>query len=131
MYESEIKDNEQMAKFMHTKKEGSVYFIPELGHITLGGNWKTEFDREQLKYHKEWKWLMPVVRRVMSNEFKLSRVESTAKALAQALCKADIHLSYKYVLKLINMEEAYKEADEISEEDLQASADYFDKLVKE
>jgi hypothetical protein len=34
------------------------YNFPGFGYMTSVGNWKDEFQRHQLKFHKDWNWSM-------------------------------------------------------------------------
>lgn len=37
------------------------YCFSEHGYLTLSGEFKTDFHAHELKFHKQWNWIMPVV----------------------------------------------------------------------
>jgi hypothetical protein len=55
-------DNKLIAEFMYGKKE--VYDLPQFGYIKSNGSWQDEFSIEQMKFNKDWNWLMQVVEKI-------------------------------------------------------------------
>ena len=63
-----IENNKLISIFMGKKE--SPYEFSEFGYINSKGQWKDEFLPEQLKFHKDWNWLMKVVEKIENyNEF--------------------------------------------------------------
>lgn len=58
--------NKLIAKFMgETKyKDEEAWSITRHGYLTVHGDFKTKFRASELKYHKSWDWLMPVVEKI-------------------------------------------------------------------
>jgi hypothetical protein len=61
------KNNRLITEFMGLK---SPYELPQFGTLKINGEFKTEFNEDQLKYHKDWNWLMEVVDKIDSIELK-------------------------------------------------------------
>jgi len=87
--------NKLIAEFMGKNQE--PYDFPEHGYITFGGAVKTDFFKEQLKFHKSWDWLMPVLKKVreiinacLSEEYvnlKLSPYDYTIEQVYESVVK--------------------------------------------
>jgi hypothetical protein len=61
--------NRMIAEFMGVNKNNNgTYELPQFGRLNLGGEFKTEFNDTQLKYHLSWEWLMPVVEEIEEND---------------------------------------------------------------
>lgn len=58
-------NNKLIAEFLGQK--GDVLQFPKFGYITTSGNWKDEFTPNELKFHKDWNWLMEVVKKIRNN----------------------------------------------------------------
>ena len=56
-----IENNELIAEFMGLSEP---YYLPQYGNIRPNGEWKDEFNINQLKYNSSWDWLMPVVEKI-------------------------------------------------------------------
>jgi hypothetical protein len=56
-----LENNKLIAEFMGLVEP---YELPQHGTIRPNGDFKTGFTSAQLKYHKSWDWLMPVVEKV-------------------------------------------------------------------
>ena len=63
-----IEDNKLIAEFMGLSEP---YELPQHGTIRPNGHFKTEFTKEQLRYHSSWDWLMPVVEKIESLNMEL------------------------------------------------------------
>jgi hypothetical protein len=66
-------NNKLIAEFMVLKEP---YELPQHGIIRPNGYFKTEFLAEELKYHKSWDWLIPVVQKIdeMGYNVHISRI---------------------------------------------------------
>ena len=93
-----MKDNKIIAEFMGLTEP---FELPQFGTIRPDGEFKTEFNTHQLKYHTSWDWLMPV-----ANEIIKSRDEQNADwdltDLKYALQTTNIEYVYKAVVEFIN-----------------------------
>ena len=59
--------NRMIAEFMGVNKNNNgTYELPQFGRLNLGGEFKTEFNDTQMRYHTSWDWLMPVVKECFS-----------------------------------------------------------------
>ena len=92
-----MKDNKIIAEFMGLTEP---FELPQFGTIRPDGEFKTEFNTHQLKYHTSWDWLMPV-----ANEIIKSRDEQNADwdltDLKYALQTTNIEYVYKAVVEFI------------------------------
>lgn len=70
-------NNSIIARFMGGLTE--PFELPQHGTIRPNGDFKTEFTIEQLKYHKSWDWLMPVVEKIESLGYEFIIIESRCK----------------------------------------------------
>jgi hypothetical protein len=46
--------------------------LPQFGTLKINGEFKTEYNEDQLKYHKDWNWLMEVVEKIEGLNFFIS-----------------------------------------------------------
>ena len=66
---------------MGIKPKDDVYEFHQHGYITSTG-WKDNFYSSELKYHKSWDWLMPVITEIttdqnlIENEFRENIMDS-------------------------------------------------------
>ena len=52
-----IKDKKVVTEFMGcTVGIMGTYSLPEYGYLTLKGEFKTDFQLNELKYHTSWEW---------------------------------------------------------------------------
>jgi len=58
-----LETNKIIAEF-YNGEEANYYNFPQFGYITASGEWKTEFFHNDLKFHKDWNWLMSVVQKI-------------------------------------------------------------------
>lgn len=59
-----------IAEFLQVdKNENGTFELPQFVKITIGGTFKTEFKSSQLKYHKDWNWLMEAVEKIGSTDY--------------------------------------------------------------
>jgi hypothetical protein len=56
--------NKLIAQFLGQKKQ--PFEFPQFGFIRHNGEWKDTFTEDQLKFHKDWNWLMSVVEKIES-----------------------------------------------------------------
>jgi hypothetical protein len=52
-------NNKLIAEFMGETKQ--PFGFPQFGYIKTNGDWKDTFFDSELKFHKDWNWLMEVV----------------------------------------------------------------------
>jgi hypothetical protein len=57
-------NNKLIAQFLGQKVE--PFEFPQFGFIKTNGDWKDTFTEDQLKFHKDWNWLMEVVEKIDS-----------------------------------------------------------------
>jgi hypothetical protein len=57
-----IDKNKKLAGFLG--QENQPYEFPQFGYVKTNGDWKDEFLDFQLKFDKDWNWLMLVVHRI-------------------------------------------------------------------
>ena len=62
--ENITENNKLIAKFMGEQKQ--PFEFPQFGYINIMGDWKDTFFDNQLKFHKDWNWLMKVVEKIHS-----------------------------------------------------------------
>ena len=55
-------NNKLIAEFMGEQKQ--PFEFPQFGYINIMGDWKDTFFDNQLKFHKDWNWLMSVVEKI-------------------------------------------------------------------
>ena len=55
-------ENKLIAEFMYGTKK--VYDLPQFGYIKSNCNLHDEFNVEQMKFNKDWNWLMQVVEKI-------------------------------------------------------------------
>ena len=74
MNQSKISEgNELIAKFMGEKQMIGYWYIPSMGEwkpipYTYESETAEHFNTEELKYHSDWKWVMPVWDKLISSE---------------------------------------------------------------
>lgn len=60
-------NNKLIAEFLNTQiNSDDTYELPKFGTIRLNGDFKTSFTLEEMKFNKDWNWLMEVVDRIES-----------------------------------------------------------------
>ena len=59
-----IENNKLIAEFLGEIKQ--PFEFPQFGYINIMGDWKDTFFDDQLKFHKDWNWLMEVVEKIES-----------------------------------------------------------------
>jgi hypothetical protein len=58
-------ENKLIAEFLNTDvNNDGTYELPQFGTIRPNGNFKTSFTLEQMKFDKDWNWIMEVVRKI-------------------------------------------------------------------
>jgi hypothetical protein len=57
-------NNKLIAEFLGQNK--MPYEFPQFGYIKTNGDWNDTFFDNQLKFHKDWNWLMEVVEKIES-----------------------------------------------------------------
>jgi hypothetical protein len=57
-------NNKLIANFLGQKEQ--PFEFPQFGYIRHDGEWKDSFHEDQLKFHKDWNWLMSVVDKIES-----------------------------------------------------------------
>ena len=67
-----MKDNKIIAEFMGLTEP---FELPQFGTIRPDGEFKTEFNTHQLKYHTSWDWLMPVVQKIRLEDLDFDVLE--------------------------------------------------------
>ena len=63
--------------------------LPQFGSLRPNGDFKTEFTAEQLKYHKNWAWLMEVVEKIETLSYVKGRHFYLLKSSAYVQIKVD------------------------------------------
>jgi hypothetical protein len=58
-------NNKIIAEFLGQNK--MPYEFPQFGYIKTNGDWNDTFFDNQLKFHKDWNWLMEVVEKIELN----------------------------------------------------------------
>jgi len=53
-------NNKIIAEFLTSNKQ-QPYELPKFGKVTINGDWKTTFFDTQLRFHKDFNWLMEAV----------------------------------------------------------------------
>lgn len=68
-----METNKLIAEFMQADmNDNGTFELPQYGSIRPNGAFKTEFTKDQLKYHKDWNWLMEVVEKIESMGFEVN-----------------------------------------------------------
>lgn len=94
-------NNGLIAEFLGVDiNENGTFELPQYGTIRPNGDFKTEFDKDKLRYHKDWNWLIPAVIKCKERQFFGSN--SLITRLNNALVQADIELVYEQVIEFIN-----------------------------
>jgi hypothetical protein len=94
-------NNNTIARFMGGLTE--PFELPQHGTIRPNGDFKTEFTIEQLKYHKSWDWLMPVVLECFEcYDYGTMVSDDLNFKLNDALLETNIESLYKVVVEFIN-----------------------------
>lgn len=92
-----IENNNLIAKFMEVSiNKNGTYELPQYGTIRPNGNFKTEFEDSQLKYHTSWDWLMPVINKIINTNTLAQRRQNVYGSITP-----DISKSYKAVVEFI------------------------------
>lgn len=60
-------NNKLIASFLG--QTSTIYEFPQFGYINTRGDWNDTFSATELKFHKDWNWLMPVVEKIESIDF--------------------------------------------------------------
>jgi hypothetical protein len=60
--ENILENNRLIAEFLGQKSE--LYEFPQFGYMNTKGDFITEFNDSQLKFHKDWNWLMFLVEKI-------------------------------------------------------------------
>jgi hypothetical protein len=55
-------NNQLIASFLG--QTSTIYEFPQFGYIKSNGDWKDTFSASELKFHKDWNWLMEVVEKI-------------------------------------------------------------------
>ena len=55
-------NNKLIAEFLGEIKQ--PFEFPQFGYINIMGDWKDTFFDNQLKFHKDWNWLMSVIEKI-------------------------------------------------------------------
>lgn len=72
-------NNKLIAEFLGQKEE--IIELPQFGYMTASGNWKDEFKISEFKFHKDWNWLMELVKQVQSACEEPEEIDSLKEAL--------------------------------------------------
>jgi hypothetical protein len=76
--ENILENNRLIAEFLGQKSD--KYEFPQFGYMNTKGDFITEFNDSQLKFHKDWNWLMPVVEKI-SHLYDFFNIENDLKDL--------------------------------------------------
>ena len=98
-----MKDNKIIAEFMGLTEP---FELPQFGTIRPDGEFKTEFNTHQLKYHTSWDWLMPVVEKikilVMEDDSDELYNSEEWDNITHTLVQIEIKSVYQAVVEFIN-----------------------------
>ena len=91
---------------MGANKVGSYYYLPEYKELQMveysyEGEEVSLFTVEELKYHKEWRWLMPVVKKILYDSYTLEGV-ALMKKVQEALITCELNKTYEAVINFLN-----------------------------
>ena len=67
--ENILENNRLIAEFLGQKSD--KYEFPQFGYMNTKGDFITEFNDSQLKFHKDWNWLMEAVEKIESKGFDI------------------------------------------------------------
>lgn len=95
--ENIIQKNEVIANYRGVPvNSNGTYELPKFGKLKFNGDFKTEFLPKELKYHKSWDWLMPVIDELLNEVLELNTGDIT-----HALIDIDIQKTFEAVVQLI------------------------------
>lgn len=91
-------NNRMIAEFMGVNKNNNgTYELPQFGSLRPSGDFRTEFESTQLKFHTSWDWLMPVVEECA----KKSTTSNQRDKITFSLLSMDINKMYNAVVQFI------------------------------
>ena len=68
-------ENKLIVDFLNTDvNNDGTYELPQFGTIRPNGDFKTSFTLEQMKFDKDWNWLMEVVDKILNISLALQEV---------------------------------------------------------
>jgi hypothetical protein len=121
-----MENNKLIAEFLNTDvNNDGTYELPQFGTIRPNGEFKTSFTLEQMKFDKDWNWIMEVVDKIESIVWEeLNETSFNVTIGATSYCiiqdnngelveiigqgKTKIESVYKAVLEFINYYNAIK-----------------------
>ena len=69
-------ENKLIVDFLNTDvNNDGTYELPQFGTIRPNGDFKTSFTLEQMKFDKDWNWLMEVVDKILNISLELDSME--------------------------------------------------------
>lgn len=96
-----IQKNVLIANFREVPlNSNGTYELPKFGKLKLNGDFKTEFLPKELKYHKSWDWLMPVIDELLNEDLELDNTNLMGD-ITLALVDIDIKKTFEAVVRLI------------------------------
>jgi hypothetical protein len=72
-------NNQLIASFLG--QTSTIYDFPQFGYINSRGDWSDTFSASELKFHKDWNWLMEVVDKIESLDFNFNITSRDATVL--------------------------------------------------
>jgi len=91
-----MKDNKLIAEFMGLKHKNGDFFIPKTSRGYVGGDWLSQ---EELQFHSEWNWLMPVLSKILDLSFQDDGDAEDFYSIRD--CVPDINHTHKAVVEFI------------------------------
>ncbi len=112
-------ENKLIVDFLNTDvNNDGTYELPQFGTIRPNGDFKTSFTLEQMKFDKDWNWIMEVVRKIedLSDEenngeyfFEIYKFGVTifsngdyVNEIVNTIGKTKLEATYKAVVEFIN-----------------------------
>ena len=101
--------NRMIAEFMGVNKnDNGTFELPQFGSLRPNGDFKTEFEINQLKYHTSWDLLVPVMKKAYSLSKELDpdkafRISHITQNYQTAVINNEVSVAHHYVCDAINL----------------------------
>jgi len=93
-------NNKLIAEFL-ISKEANIFEFPQFGYMTAQGVFKTCFPFNELKFHKDWNWLIEAIEKCREKHFFGS--QQIISTIDNRLLQLDLLATHSNVVEFIKM----------------------------